>query len=117
MTALGIFIGGLLGVVAPELVRESAPSLVLPEWVLLAFNICWMVGGGTAFVGMVRGIVALHMPGMALIAGGLISYWAIIATIRGWGALTAVFILLLGIGCGLHAAYLYFCGYAGVERR
>lgn len=117
MTALGIFIGGTLGLVAPDLVRESAPSLVLPEWVLIAFNICWVVGGATAFVGMMRGVVVLHMPGMALISGGLVSYWGIIVSIRGAGALAAVFILLLGIGCGFHAWYLYCYGYDGVRHR
>ena len=69
--ALGIGLGGFFGLFLPDLVRDSAASVTLPNGVLKLFYVVWLVGGTVAFVGLLRGILRLHVSGMALIAGGL----------------------------------------------
>jgi hypothetical protein len=115
--ALGIALGGFFGLVFPSLVSDSAASLTLPRGVLTLFYVVWFLGGIAAFVGLLRGILRLHVSGMILIAGGLLAYYGVIVSIRGSGAIQALFIGLLGIGCGLHAWNLVRCGYDGVEHR
>ncbi len=113
--ALGIALGGFFGLFLPDTVSESAASLTLPEFVLKLFYVVWLLGGTTAFVGILRGNLRLHVPGMALIAGGLLAYYGVIVTIRGSAAIQAAFIALLGVGCGLHAINLIRCGgYEGI---
>lgn len=117
MVALGIGVGGFSGLFFPSVVQESAASLILPEIVLTLFYVVWLVGGVIAFVGILRGILRLHVAGMALIAGGLLAYYGVIVSIRGSGAWQAFFICALGIGCGLHAWNLGRCGYDGLNHR
>lgn len=109
--AVGIFLGGLIGLLAPEAVQESAPSLVLPDWVLIFFNCVWVIGGGLSMVGLVRGNREIEIPGMILIAGGLGSYYVVVVSIRATAALTALFIALLALGCLGRAVNLYRFGY------
>lgn len=97
----------------PQVVRESAASLTLPEFVLTLFYIVWLVGGTAASVGLLRGILRLQVAGMALISGGLLAYYSVIVSIRGSAAVQAFFIAALGVGCGLHAWNLARCGYSG----
>lgn len=111
--ALGIAVGGFCGLFLPQVVRESAASLTLPEFVLTVFYAVWLVGGIAAFFGLLRGILRLQVAGMALISGGLLTYYVVIISIRGSAAVQAFFIAALGIGCGLHAWNLARCGYSG----
>lgn len=101
----------------PDLVRESAASLTLPELVLTIFYTVWLIGGTASFVGILRGILRLHVAGMALTSGGMLAYYCVIVSIRGSAAVQAFFIAALGIGCGLHAWNLFRCGYEGVDHR
>lgn len=116
-SALGLAIGGATGLLFPETVKESAASLTLPGLTENLFYFVWALGGLMAFLGLLRGILKLHVAGMTLVAGGLFTYYIVIVTIRGSGALQALFICLLGLGCGLHAWNLARCGYDGVEHR
>lgn len=117
MVSLGIFLAGALALFAPAVVEREAASAVLPTWALTLFNVVWFTGGGAAFVGMLLGIRRLHVPGMALIAGGLLSYYAVLVSLLGLRALAAVFIALLGVGCAAHAWNLARFGYEGTAPR
>jgi hypothetical protein len=111
--SVGILLGGLLGLFAPELVTESAPSLVLPSWVRLTFYLVWTFGGGLATIGLLRGVRQIEVPGMMLIAGGLSAYYIVAISIRATSALTALFIATLALGCMGRAWHLIRYGYEG----
>jgi hypothetical protein len=117
MVALGIAVGGFSGLFVPSVVSESAASLTLPRAVLALFYVVWLLGGAAAFVGILRGVLRLHVAGMALIAGGLLAYYGVIVSIRGSAAVQAFFVCALGIGCALHAWNLGRCGYDGIGHR
>ncbi len=111
--ALGIFLGGLIGLLAPGAVRGSAPTLILPEWVLVFFNVVWVLGGGLSTLGLIRGLREVEIPGMMLTAGGLGAYYITAVSLRSTSALTALFIALLSFGCAGRAWNLYRYGYDG----
>lgn len=111
-----IAVAGLIGLVAPQLVNESAAALVLPGWQLTVFNTTWLVGGSLATIGLLRGLPNAEAPGLALIAGGLTAYYIAVVSIRASSALTALFIAGLAIGCIARAWRIYRCGYDGVPR-
>jgi hypothetical protein len=109
--SLGILLGGLVNLFAPKLVEETASSVVLPELVLLLFNLTWAIGGAAATVGFFRGWLKLDAAGSLLIAGGLGAYYIVLISLRSTTALTAVFIALLAIGSALRAVQLFRHGY------
>jgi len=109
--SLGILLGGLVNLLAPELVEETASAIVLPEYVLLLFNLVWTIGGAAGTIGFIRGWSRIEGAGMALIAGGLGAYYTAIITLRSTTALTGLFIGLLAVGCGLRAWQLFRHGY------
>jgi hypothetical protein len=111
--AIGIFLGGMVNLFAPDLVRESAPNLVLPDFVLLIFNLCWTIGGALATIGLLRGVRNAEVPGLMLTAGGLGAYYVAVISIRATSALTAIFVATLAIGCAVRAWHLTRCGYEG----
>lgn len=108
---VGILLSGIVGLVAPEAVAGSVIALVLPKPLLIAFNIVWVVGGGLGTFGIVRGHPRAEVPGLALIAGGLVSYYIAIVSVRAVGALQVLFILWLAVGCVVRAVRLVHCGY------
>lgn len=114
--SLGFFTSGAIGLLAPSLVKDSAPALTLPTFVLVLFNIAWLVGGFLASVGLLRGRRDLEIPGMALIAGGMTAYFATVVSIRAISALAAVFMAFLAIGCAARAWTLLKHGYDGILR-
>jgi len=115
--SLGILVGGLINLLTPELVEESAPVLVLPRIVLLIFNLTWVVGGALSAIGALRGARHIEIPGLSLVAGGLLAYYVTAITVRSTTALTAIFIALLAVGFAGHAINLYLNGYDGEVRR
>ena len=117
MVALGIAVGGFSGLFFPSVVRDSAASLTLPEIVLTLFYVVWLVGGVIGTIGLLRGVLRLHVAGMARIAGGLLAYYGVIVSIRGSAAIQAFFIAALGFGCALHAWNLVRCGYDWLDHR
>lgn len=112
--SVGLLVGGLINLLAPELVEETASALVLPELVLLLFNLTWAVGGAAGTIGFFRGWPRIEAAGMALIAGGLGAYYAAIVTLRSTTALTGLFIGLLAVGCALRAWHLFRHGYVSL---
>lgn len=115
--ALGVCLSGLIALVAPEVVEQSASAVVLPSWVVTLLNVTWMIGGGTAAAGLLRGNRQLHVPGMSLIGGGLLAYYSAIVALRPEAALQVIFIPILGAGCLLHALFLGLYGYSGADPR
>jgi len=111
-----ISVSGTVGLVFPDLVNESAPAIVLPIWVLMVFNAVWSMGGALAALGLLRGKLRVEVPGLALIAGGLVTYYAAVVQIRATGALQAIFIGGLALGAIERAWELYHHGYDGVHR-
>ena len=101
----------------PDLVNESAPALTLPDWAFIAFNAVCAVGGALGATGLLRGRPTLEGPGDSLLAGGLLSYYLAVVSIRGWaGAITGLFIGALALGYAARAHYVYFYGYDGGSR-
>lgn len=109
--AVGIMLSGAIGLLFPESVQESAPALVLPDALLVSFNVVWAVGGGLASFGLIRGSRDAEVPGLALIAGGLSAYYIVVVSIRPTAALQALFIGALAIGCAVRAWHLVRAGY------
>lgn len=114
--AIGIFLGGCINLFAPEIVQESAPTLVLPDFVLTVFNLVWVLGGALAAFGLLRGVREAEVPGLLLLAGGLGAYYITAISLRSTTALTALFIALLAFGCLGHAVNLIRYGYEGQRR-
>lgn len=114
--AFGVCLSGLIGLLAPATVEQSAAAIVLPDWVVTLLNISWAIGGAVATAGILRGNRQLHVPGMSLIGGGLVAYYSAIITLRPEAALQVVFIPMLGVSCLLHAIFLGLYGYSGTER-
>jgi hypothetical protein len=114
--AVGVCLSGLIGLIAPEAVEQSASAVVLPRWAVTMLNVSWVVGGASASVGLLRGNRQLHVPGMSLIGGGLLAYYSAILALRPEAAWQVVFIAILGVGCLLHATFLALYGYSGTEK-
>lgn len=109
--AVGVFFSGLLNLFLPAVTDTSAAALVLPAPLLTAFNLTWVVGGAMSVFGLVKGSVRAEVPGSALIAGGLTAYFVVVASIRSWAALAAIFIAFLALGYAERAWQLWRCGY------
>lgn len=97
---------GLLGLVVPGLVSESAVALVLPEFVYAIFNTLSLFGGVAAAFGIVSGRRDVEAFGMSLLASVLFSYFMTIIAVRPSSAIQIQFILWLGIGCALRVWHL-----------
>ena len=112
--AIGIGLAGIAGMVYPDLVKESAPALILPTWLYFLFNCIWAAGGTFAAWGLMRGLVRLEVPGLALMSGGLGAYYMAVITARGWsGAIAGLFIGSLALGCAIRSFHLFHYGYDG----
>ena len=69
-----------------------------------------------AWIGIVRGHRSVEAGGSALLAGGLLVYFAAVVSVRSTSAVAAIFIFCLACGYGLRAHHLATCGYDGIPR-
>jgi len=113
--SLGIAITGVVNIIAPDLGGESSATVTFSPLVLLLFDIAWAAGGTLSFIGLVRGKRKLEGAGMSMLAGGMLSLFLAIFSLRPASALAGLFILCLGIGCALRALHLATHAYVNLD--
>lgn len=111
--SIGIAWAGAVNIFLPNLVEESFVSLALPDWLVIAFNAVWMIGGLCGAIGILRGRRNVEAAGMSLLSSGMFVYFIAALSIRSSAAVTGIFILTLAIGCALRARHLTQSGYYG----
>jgi hypothetical protein len=115
--SLGLFIVGLVSLVAPQTIEQTATSMALPEWLQIGFRLTWTLGGAASVWGIIRGRRAFEAAGMTLIATGLAIDYLAIVSVRWQSALPGLFILFLAEGCFQRTRHLRKNGYEIVEVR
>lgn len=113
--SLGIFLTGLLRLLFPEYTAGSVTDTAFPDLLLLLFNIVWVVGGGFAAWGLLRGLARYEAAGMLLMGAGMLSYVVAIVAVYPQGALGSAFVLLLSVG-SVRRAWVLLKGYETVVR-
>lgn len=106
--SIGIAFIGLVTILFPDSVEQSAVTLALPELVRKLFNVFYATGGLFATIGLLRIRHSLEAAGMALLASTLFVQWASIIYLRPTSIISAFFVLTLAIGCGRRAWILSF---------
>lgn len=110
--AIGFAFSGLVNLLFPGLVRESAVSIALPETPYYAFSLVWAVGGVCAAWGLLRGIRDLEAAGDVLLATALVVNYISVVWVRATTALAAVFLIFMALGFLLRARHLAKSSYA-----
>lgn len=113
--SLGIAFSGWINIFFPSLTAESSSSLIFSPLILFLFNLAWAVGGTLSVVGLLRGRAKIEGLGMSMLASALGSYYLAIISIRLSAAISAGFILFLGIGCALRAYHLATHAYVNLD--
>lgn len=113
--SIGIAASGYINLLFPHLSGESSSSIVFSPLVLLMFNLSWAVGGTMSLVGLLRGRRKLEGGGMSILSAGMLSLFLAIFALRPQSALTALFVLALGIGCGVRAWHLAHHAYVNLD--
>lgn len=110
--ALGLAVSGLVNVLFPDAVQDTAASLALPPILYYAFSATWAVGGTCAALGLLRGLRNLEAGGDVLLASSLLVNYISVVWVRTTSALAAVFVLFMAVGFALRARHLTKAGYA-----
>lgn len=113
--AVGFFLTGMLGLLAPHLVSESSVALTLPLVALRTFYALWMLGGLGGSLGLLLARRELEIPGLALIAGGMMAYF-ITATASHGASLASILFVFIALGAIERAWDLFRYGYGGILR-
>jgi cation transport ATPase len=109
--AVGFAISGLVNLLFPHLVRESAVSLALPVGLYYAFSLTWAAGGVCAAWGLLRGVRNLEAGGDVLLATALLVNYISVIWVRASSGLSAIFLIFMALGFLLRARHLARSGY------
>jgi hypothetical protein len=109
---IGLVIVGSIGVVSPDLIGQSAASMVLPDWLKTSFYVVYTFGAFSALVGITRGRASMEAGGMMLLATGFLVQFLSAAYLLHSSALAGLFLLTLSIGCFRRGRFLAKHGYA-----
>lgn len=107
--ALGIAFAGLLTLLFPSTVQQSATYLALPELLRTAFNIAYTLGGLLTLYGLLRPKPYEHTfeaAGYGLLSSALGVQWASIVYVAPDTWPSSLFILILAVGCGVRGHVL-----------
>lgn len=113
--SIGIAVTGLVNMFAPGLTEESSSTIVFSPFVLFLFNLTWALGGSLSVFGLLRGRRKVEGAGMSMLSAGMLSLFLAIISLKPDAAVTASFILAIGIGCGLRARHLATHGYVNLD--
>jgi hypothetical protein len=112
--SLGVAFAGGFNLFFPHL-SESSASFIYPEWLIIAFDLTWLIGGLTSAYGLLRGKRRFEAFGMSLLAGGMATIYVSAATLIPYAWATSMFVLFLAIGCAFRARTLVKTGYVNLE--
>lgn len=112
--SIGIALTGYVNIFFPAW-TESSAQLVLPAFVLLMFNLTWMVGGTLSAIGLLRAKPKVEGAGMSLLAAGLLANYIAFVYLRPEAAITGSFILTLAVACGFRARHLTRHSYVNLD--
>lgn len=104
--ALGVAVVGVVALVFPATVEQTATSAALPAWLRSLFDVIYAGGGAASAFGVHRARRDFEAAGLSLLAGALAAQFAAVVYVRPAGAPPATFILTLAIGCALRARHL-----------
>lgn len=104
--AVGVLVAGVVGILFPGTIEETATSLALPEWLRTLFEICWATGGALATIGIARGYRGIEAGGMGLLATALFVDYLAFIYIRPAAAVSGLFVLILAIASAERSYFL-----------
>lgn len=100
---LGIAFIGLLTLIFPDAVEQSATSLALGETLRKLFYVCYALGGTLGALGLLSVRHRLEAAGMAMLASTMTVQFVAIVYVRPAAWAPSLFVLALAIGCGTRA--------------
>lgn len=112
--SIGIALTGYINVLFPDW-TESSARVILPSFILLMFNLTWMVGGSLSAIGLLRAKPKVEGAGMSLLAAGLLANYIAFVYVRPEAAVTGSFILTLSIACAFRARHLTRHSYVNLD--
>jgi hypothetical protein len=106
--AVAIFLAGLIGLLFPETVSQTAASLLLPDWLETTFRWFYLVAGAAATWGIVRGRANLEAAGWTLVTSVLAAQIVTLLFLTQDAAIVANLVTLaaLALGTGMRAWFL-----------
>lgn len=104
--AVGVFLTGLVAILDPSSIEETATSLSLPGWLRTAFEVCWVLAGGLAAFGIARGHRGSEAAGMMLLATALFVDFCAFVYLRPLSAISGGFVLALSLTSLARAFFL-----------
>src|SRR4051794_2807089 len=102
----GLLIAGTIGLIAPDLIGQSAASQVLPAWLRTSFYATYAIGAALSLGGLMRGKPALEAAGMAMLGTGFLVQFLSAAYLLRSSIFAGMFLLTLSIGCFQRSRFL-----------